>query len=51
MKFALITFGCRVNQADSASLDKDLRAVGGQPALPEEADLVVVNTCSENPLD
>ena len=46
MKFALITFGCRVNQADSASLDKDLRAVGGQPALPEEADLVVVNTCS-----
>ena len=46
MKFALITFGCRVNQADSTCLDGDLRAVGGRPSHFEDADLVVVNTCS-----
>ena len=46
MKFAVLTFGCRVNQADSACIDGDLRACGGSPAPPEEADLIVVNSCS-----
>ena len=46
MKYSLVTFGCRVNQADSLSLEGSLRARGAICASPEDADLVVVNTCS-----
>lgn len=46
MKYAVVTFGCRVNQADSLCIEDDLRARGASAAPPEEADLVVVNTCS-----
>lgn len=46
MKYAIVTFGCRVNQADSLDLDAALRARGLERAEPEQADLVVVNTCS-----
>ncbi|HEY6508116.1 MAG TPA: tRNA (N(6)-L-threonylcarbamoyladenosine(37)-C(2))-methylthiotransferase MtaB [Vicinamibacterales bacterium] len=46
MKYALVTFGCRVNQADSLEIEGALRARGGVPAAPAQADLVVVNTCS-----
>jgi threonylcarbamoyladenosine tRNA methylthiotransferase MtaB len=46
MKYAIVTFGCRVNQADSLALDEELLARGGEPASPELADVVVVNTCS-----
>ena len=46
MKYSVITFGCRVNQADSLAFEEQLRAVGAQPAPPETADVVVVNTCS-----
>jgi threonylcarbamoyladenosine tRNA methylthiotransferase MtaB len=46
VKYSIITFGCRVNQADSFRIEEDLRARGGANALPGEADLVVVNTCS-----
>ncbi len=46
MKFAVVTFGCRVNQADSFALERDLRAVGGSAAPVEAADVVVVNSCS-----
>ena len=46
MKFAIVTFGCRVNQADSTDIERQLRAAGGRPAAAEHADLVVVNTCS-----
>jgi threonylcarbamoyladenosine tRNA methylthiotransferase MtaB len=46
VKYSIITFGCRVNQADSFRIEEDLRARGGATALPGEADLVVVNTCS-----
>jgi threonylcarbamoyladenosine tRNA methylthiotransferase MtaB len=46
MKYAVITFGCRVNQADSLGLEEELRASGAVAASPEAADLVVVNTCS-----
>jgi len=35
-----------VNQADSLVLEDDLRARGGTAVSPDEADLVVVNTCS-----
>ena len=46
MKYAVVTFGCRVNQADSVDIERQLRAAGGRPAPPGEAELVVVNTCS-----
>ena len=46
MKYAVVTFGCRVNQADSLALEGRLLARGGVPAPAEEADVVVVNTCS-----
>jgi threonylcarbamoyladenosine tRNA methylthiotransferase MtaB len=46
MKYSVITFGCRVNQADSLGFEEQLLAAGAQPAPPETADVVVVNTCS-----
>jgi threonylcarbamoyladenosine tRNA methylthiotransferase MtaB len=46
MKYSVITFGCRVNQADSLGFEEELRAAGAVAASPEAADLVVVNTCS-----
>ena len=46
MKYAVVTFGCRVNQADSFDIERQLRAAGGRPVAPGEAELVVVNTCS-----
>lgn len=46
MKYSIVTFGCRVNQADSLRLEEGLRARGGVEAAPADADLVIVNTCS-----
>jgi threonylcarbamoyladenosine tRNA methylthiotransferase MtaB len=46
VKYAVITFGCRVNQADSLGFEEGLRAAGATAVTPEAADLVVVNTCS-----
>ncbi len=46
MKFSVVTFGCRVNQADSLAIEEELRAAGGEAATSTSADLVVVNTCS-----
>jgi threonylcarbamoyladenosine tRNA methylthiotransferase MtaB len=46
MKYAVVTFGCRVNQADSLVIEDGLRSRGGVPSVPEDADVVVVNTCS-----
>jgi threonylcarbamoyladenosine tRNA methylthiotransferase MtaB len=46
LTYAIVTFGCRVNQADSLRLEEDLRARGGVDAPSASADLVIVNTCS-----
>ncbi len=46
MKYAIVTFGCRVNQADSLRLEEDLRAEGAEESVSSDADLVIVNTCS-----
>jgi threonylcarbamoyladenosine tRNA methylthiotransferase MtaB len=46
VKYAIVTFGCRVNQADSLRLEEDLRARGGEETASADADLVIVNTCS-----
>jgi threonylcarbamoyladenosine tRNA methylthiotransferase MtaB len=46
MKYAVVTFGCRVNQADSLIIEEQLLARGATSAPPEQADVVVVNSCS-----
>src|SRR3954466_1671806 len=46
MKYSIVTFGCRVNHADSLRLEEDLRARGGVESPSSDADLVIVNTCS-----
>jgi threonylcarbamoyladenosine tRNA methylthiotransferase MtaB len=46
VKFAIVTFGCRVNQADSLGFEAELLASGAQSDSADVADLVVVNTCS-----
>jgi threonylcarbamoyladenosine tRNA methylthiotransferase MtaB len=45
-RYSIITFGCRVNQADSLTIERDLRARGAVGVPAEQADLVIVNTCS-----
>lgn len=46
MKYAIVTFGCRVNQSDSFHIEEQLIGAGGTAAGTQDADLVVVNTCS-----
>jgi threonylcarbamoyladenosine tRNA methylthiotransferase MtaB len=46
VKYSIVTFGCRVNQADSLRIEEDLRARGAVEAPSAAADLIVVNTCS-----
>ena len=46
MRYAIVTFGCRVNQADSLRIEEDLLRRGAAEAPASQADLVVVNTCS-----
>lgn len=46
MKYAVVTFGCRVNQADSLEMEGELRARGGVSVPPADADVVIVNSCS-----
>jgi threonylcarbamoyladenosine tRNA methylthiotransferase MtaB len=46
MKYSIVTFGCRVNQADSLRMEEEFRSRGGRASAPADADVVVVNTCS-----
>ena len=46
MRYSIITFGCRVNQADSLRMEEEFRSRGGRASAPADADVVVVNTCS-----
>jgi threonylcarbamoyladenosine tRNA methylthiotransferase MtaB len=46
MTYAVVTFGCRVNQADSLGVEAALTAAGATAAPSDLADVVVVNTCS-----
>jgi len=46
VKYAIVTFGCRVNQADSLAIERQLQGIGGSAVPLEQAELVVVNTCS-----
>jgi threonylcarbamoyladenosine tRNA methylthiotransferase MtaB len=46
MRYSILTFGCRVNQADSLCLEEQFLACGASQAPLSQADVVVVNTCS-----
>ena len=46
LKYSIITFGCRVNQADSIAIARDLHARGAIETTPQDAELVVINSCS-----
>jgi threonylcarbamoyladenosine tRNA methylthiotransferase MtaB len=46
VKYAVVTFGCRVNQADSLEIEAGFLARGGISVPAAQADVVVVNTCS-----
>ncbi len=46
-RFAVTTFGCQMNKHDSERLEEVLSGAGGElVASVDEADLVVLNTCS-----
>ena len=46
MKYSVLTFGCRVNQAESLAMERELAGRGGVPVPAAEADVVLVNSCS-----
>ncbi|MBQ3841574.1 MAG: tRNA (N(6)-L-threonylcarbamoyladenosine(37)-C(2))-methylthiotransferase MtaB [Ruminiclostridium sp.] len=47
MKYAVITFGCKVNQYESTAIDNAMRGAGFEYCdEPESADIVIVNSCS-----
>jgi threonylcarbamoyladenosine tRNA methylthiotransferase MtaB len=46
VKYSIVTFGCRVNQADSCQIEEQLIAAGATASSPQDAHVIVVNTCS-----
>ncbi|MBN1383966.1 MAG: MiaB/RimO family radical SAM methylthiotransferase [Elusimicrobia bacterium] len=47
MKIFFKTFGCKVNQCETIEMMKHLQEVGcGITEVPDEADIVVINTCT-----
>ena len=47
MHYFIITYGCQMNEADSDLMAETLRRAGWQQAAcQEDADLIVLNTCS-----
>jgi tRNA-2-methylthio-N6-dimethylallyladenosine synthase len=44
--FAVVTFGCQMNVHDSDRMHEVLRAAGYVEAVEEDADIIVLNTCS-----
>ncbi|MBR5088534.1 MAG: radical SAM protein, partial [Ruminiclostridium sp.] len=47
MKYAVITFGCKVNQYESNAIDNAMSEAGFEPCTDgEKPDIVIVNSCS-----
>lgn len=47
MKFSIMTFGCQMNLSDSERIQTVLKSAGfDYEENPEEADLIIMNTCS-----
>lgn len=46
-KYKILTFGCQMNQRESEAIGGQVEALGYEEApSPEEADLILVNTCA-----
>jgi threonylcarbamoyladenosine tRNA methylthiotransferase MtaB len=46
VKYTVVTFGCRVNQADSLAVEAELSSRGAERVSADRAELIIVNTCS-----
>ncbi len=46
MRHCIVNLGCKVNRVEADGFDTLLRAAGSLPVSEEEADLIVVNTCT-----
>lgn len=47
MRYAILTFGCKVNQYESNAISNDMTAQGFEKTeLPEEAEVVIINSCT-----
>lgn len=46
IRFAIKTLGCKVNQYESQVLRENLLRYGYVEALPEEADMLILNSCT-----
>jgi threonylcarbamoyladenosine tRNA methylthiotransferase MtaB len=46
MRYSVLSFGCRTNQADACEIEREMIAAGGVSARFDTADVVVVNTCT-----
>lgn len=47
MKYAILTFGCKVNQYESSAIDNAMIAAGYIPCCADDRpDIVIVNSCS-----
>ncbi|HUS04789.1 MAG TPA: tRNA (N(6)-L-threonylcarbamoyladenosine(37)-C(2))-methylthiotransferase MtaB [Bryobacteraceae bacterium] len=44
--FAVQNFGCRASQADGAALESQLTASGFSTEAPQQADFIILNTCT-----
>jgi len=45
-RYCIITYGCQMNEYDSAAVARMLENAGWQSSSEEEADFIVVNTCA-----
>jgi len=46
MKYFIETYGCQMNKAESSALENLFQERGWLPGSPDEANLVLINTCS-----
>lgn len=46
MKFHCYTLGCKVNQYETQAMEQQLTALGHENAPEEDADVLIVNTCT-----
>jgi threonylcarbamoyladenosine tRNA methylthiotransferase MtaB len=46
VRYSVISFGCRANQADSCQIEREWIAGGGVCSSSDAADVVIVNTCT-----
>ena len=46
MRFHVVNLGCKVNKAESDSMSAHLLATGNELVSLEEADAILINTCT-----